>query len=45
MYLLSVAWQPKLERLKSLDIRDGTDHNKVAKVGRPATDYVLVVRP
>ena len=38
-----VAWQPKLERLISLDIRDGDDH-KPAGTGRPKADKINLVK-
>ena len=40
----SVAWQPKFQRPISLSTSGLSDY-KVARVGRPATDYKLVVRP
>ena len=42
--LQSVAWQPKFQRLVSLST-SGLGDFKVARVGRPTTDYKLVVRP
>ena len=41
--MLPIAWQPKFEWFISLAAGDRSDH-KVARVGRPATDYMLVVR-
>ena len=42
--LYSVAWQPKFQRPISLST-SGFGDCKVARVGRPATEYKLVVRP
>ena len=39
----SVAWQPKFQRPISLSTSSLGDY-KVARVGRPATDYKIVVR-
>ena len=42
--LYSVAWQPKFQRPISLST-SGFGDCKVDRVGRPATEYKLVVRP
>ena len=42
--LYSVAWQPKFQRPISLST-SGFGDCKVARVGRPAIEYKLVVRP
>ena len=42
--LYSVAWQPKFQRPISLST-SGFGDCEVATVGRPATEYKLVVRP
>ena len=42
-----IIWQPKYERLKSFEsdvyVRNHSDH-EIARMGRHATDYKIVVR-
>ena len=42
--LWSVAWQPKLESPTPCSTNDQGDQ-EVARVGRPATNYKIVVKP